>query len=32
LGKDKGLRRSSKGIHNRKDIKSDSAAIPSRVP
>jgi hypothetical protein len=28
LGKAKGLRRSSKGIHNRKDIKSDSATIP----
>jgi hypothetical protein len=32
LGKAKVLRRSSKGIHNRKEIKSDSAAIPSRVP
>jgi hypothetical protein len=26
------LRRSSKGAHNRKEIKSDSAATPSRVP
>jgi hypothetical protein len=25
------LRRSSKGAHNRKEIKSDSAATPSRV-
>jgi hypothetical protein len=32
LGKAKGLRRRSKGVHNRKDIKFDSAAIPSRVP
>jgi hypothetical protein len=31
LGKAKGFRRSSKGVHNRKDIKSDSAVIPSRV-
>jgi hypothetical protein len=26
------LRRRSKGAHNRKEIKSDSAATPSRVP
>jgi hypothetical protein len=26
------LRRSSKGTHNRKEIMSDSAATPSRVP
>jgi hypothetical protein len=32
LGKAKVLRRSSKGIHNRKEIKSESAATPSRVP
>jgi hypothetical protein len=32
LGKAKVLRRSSKGGHNRKEIKSDSAATPSRVP
>jgi hypothetical protein len=32
LGKYKVSRRSSKGIHNRKEIKSDSAAIPSWVP
>jgi hypothetical protein len=30
LGKAKVLRRSSKGGHNRKEIKSDSAATPSR--
>jgi hypothetical protein len=32
LGKAKALRRSSKGSHNRKEIKSDSAATPSQVP
>jgi hypothetical protein len=32
LGKGKVLRRSSKGVHNRKEIKSESAATPSRVP
>jgi hypothetical protein len=32
LGKAKVLRRRSKGGHNRKEIKSDSAATPSRVP
>jgi hypothetical protein len=31
LGKAKVLRRSSKGIHNRKEIKSESAVTPSRV-
>jgi hypothetical protein len=31
LGKAKVLRRSSKGGHNRKEIKSDSAATPSQV-
>jgi hypothetical protein len=31
LGKAKVLRRSSKDTHNRKEIKSDSAATPSRV-
>jgi hypothetical protein len=31
LGKAKVLRRSSKGGHNRKEIKSDSAATPSHV-
>jgi hypothetical protein len=30
--KTKVLRRSSKGAHNRKEIKSDSAVTPSRVP
>jgi hypothetical protein len=25
-------RRSSKGVHNRKEIKSDLAVVPSRVP
>jgi hypothetical protein len=25
-------RRSSKGVHNRKEIESDSTAIPSRIP
>jgi hypothetical protein len=32
LGKAKVLRRSSKGVHNRKEIKSESATTPSRVP
>jgi hypothetical protein len=32
LGKAKVLRRSNKSGHNRKEIKSDSAATPSRVP
>jgi hypothetical protein len=32
LGKAKVLRRSSKGVHNRKEIKSESAATPSQVP
>jgi hypothetical protein len=32
LGKAKGLRRSSKGVHNKKDIKFGSAVIPSWVP
>jgi hypothetical protein len=32
LGKVKVLRRSSKDGHNRKEIKSDLAATPSRVP
>jgi hypothetical protein len=32
LGKAKVLRRSSKGVHNRKEIKSESAVTPSRVP
>jgi hypothetical protein len=31
LEKAKVLRRSSKGVHNRKEIKSKSAATPSRV-
>jgi hypothetical protein len=31
LGKTKVLRRSSKGVHNRKEIKSESAATLSRV-
>jgi hypothetical protein len=31
LGKAKVLRRSSKGVHNRKEIKSESVATPSRV-
>jgi hypothetical protein len=31
LGKAKVSRRSSKGVHNRKEIKSKSAATPSRV-
>jgi hypothetical protein len=31
LGKAKVSRSSSKGVHNRKKIKSDSAVIPSRV-
>jgi hypothetical protein len=32
LEKAKASRRSIKGVHNRKEIKSDSVAIPSRVP
>jgi hypothetical protein len=32
MGKAKVLRRRSKGGHNTKEIKSDSAATPSRVP
>jgi hypothetical protein len=32
LGKAKVLTRISKGGHNMKEIKSDSAATPSRVP
>jgi hypothetical protein len=32
LGKSKVSRKSSKDVHNRKEIKSNSAAIPSRVP
>jgi hypothetical protein len=31
LGKAKVLTRSSKGVHNRKEFKFDSAVIPSRV-
>jgi hypothetical protein len=31
LGKAKVLRRRSKGVHNRKEIKSESSATPSRV-
>jgi hypothetical protein len=31
LGKVKVSRRRSKGVHNRKEIKSDSTVIPSRV-
>jgi hypothetical protein len=31
LGKAKVLKRSSKGGHNRKEIKSDSAVTPSQV-
>jgi hypothetical protein len=31
LGKAKVSRRSSKGVHNKKEIKSDSAAVTSRV-
>jgi hypothetical protein len=32
LGKAKVSRRRNKGIHNKKEIKSDSAVIPSQVP
>jgi hypothetical protein len=32
LGEAKVLRRRSKGVHNRKEIKSNSDTIPSRVP
>jgi hypothetical protein len=32
LGKTKVLKRSNKVVHSRKEIKSESAATPSRVP
>jgi hypothetical protein len=32
LGKGQGAERSRNGVHNKNDIKSDSATIPSRVP
>jgi hypothetical protein len=32
LGKARGVEEKEQGCHNRKEIKSDSAATPSRVP